>query len=83
MTKAIVVEDAQLANAVAVARASSNENGYRDTALLLCFFGTGMKPAELSQLLVSDYLPLVVSRWLRQWCEPRLFSMAALVRCAG
>ena len=23
---------------------------------LLCFFGTGMKPTELSQLLVSDYL---------------------------
>ena len=56
MPKAIVVEDAQLAHAVAVARASSKENGSRDAALLLCFFGTGMKPAELSQLLVSDYL---------------------------
>ncbi|HDO1191505.1 TPA: site-specific integrase [Aeromonas salmonicida] len=56
MPKAIVVEDAQLAHAVAVARVSSKENGSRDAALLLCFFGTGMKPTELSQLLVSDYL---------------------------
>ena len=56
MSKAIVVEDAQLAHAVAVARASSTENGSRYAALLLCFFCTGMKPAELSQLLVSDYL---------------------------
>ncbi len=56
MAKAIVVEDAQLVHAVAVARVTSKENGSRDAALLLCFFGTGMKPTELSQLLVSDYL---------------------------
>ena len=56
MPKAIVVEDPQLAHAVAVAKASSPENGLRDAALLLCCFGTGMKPAELAQLRVSDYL---------------------------
>lgn len=47
MPKAIVVEDPQLAHAVAVAKASSPENGLRDAALLLCCFGTGMKPAEV------------------------------------
>lgn len=56
MPKAIVVEDPQLTHVVAVAKASSPENGLRDAALLLCCFGTGMKPAELAQLLVSDYL---------------------------
>ncbi|MFM1704726.1 site-specific integrase [Aeromonas salmonicida] len=56
MPKAIVVEDPQLAHDVAVAKASSPENGLRDAALLLCCFGTGMKPAELAQLRVSDYL---------------------------
>ncbi|MFV7762857.1 tyrosine-type recombinase/integrase [Shewanella algae] len=56
MPKAIVVEDSQLAHAVKVARVSSAENGTRDAALLLCLFGTGLKPGELSGLLVSDYL---------------------------
>ena len=56
MPKAIVVEDPQLAHAVTVAKVSSPENGLRDAALLLCCFGTGMKPAELAQLRVSDYL---------------------------
>lgn len=56
MPKAIVVEDLQLAHAVKVARVSSAENGTRDAALLLCLFGTGLKPGELAGLLVSDYL---------------------------
>ncbi|EKP0241645.1 TPA: hypothetical protein P2N00_004404 [Aeromonas salmonicida] len=56
MPKAIVVEDPQLTHAVAVAKVSSPENGLRDAALLLCCFGTGMKPTELAQLCVSDYL---------------------------
>lgn len=56
MTKAIAVENSQLAHVVAVAKASSPENGLRDAALLLCGFGNGMKPAELKQLRVNDYL---------------------------
>lgn len=56
MPKAIVVEDPQLTHAANVARVSSAENGSRDAALLLCVFGTGLKPAELAQLRVSDYL---------------------------
>lgn len=56
MAKAVVVEDRELAHAVNVARASSTENGSRDAAILLCCFGTGLKPTEIAQLLVRDYL---------------------------
>ncbi|MBO2656115.1 hypothetical protein I6M49_21980 [Shewanella algae] len=56
MPKAIVVEDPQLAHAVKVARVSSAENGTRDAALLLCLFGTGLKPGEVAGLQVADYL---------------------------
>lgn len=56
MPKAIVVEDLQLDHAVKVALVSSKENGKRDAALLLCCFGTGLKPTELAMLKVSDYL---------------------------
>jgi len=56
MPKAIVVEDAQLEHAVKVAKVSSAENGSRDAALLLICFGTGLKPVEITQLLVRDYM---------------------------
>ncbi|AYV11545.1 MULTISPECIES: site-specific integrase [Shewanella] len=56
MPKAVVVEDPQLAHAVKVARVSSAENGTRDAALLLCLFGTGLKPGEVAGLQVADYL---------------------------
>lgn len=56
MAKAIVVEDHQLNHAINVAKVSSPENSTRDAALLLCCFGTGLKPTEIAQLLVSDYL---------------------------
>lgn len=57
MPKAIVVEDAQLEHAVKVAKSvSSEENGSRDAALLLICFGTGLKPVEITQLLVRDYM---------------------------
>lgn len=56
MSKAIVVEDAQLEHAVKVAKVSSAENGSRDAALLLICFGTGLKPVEITQLLVRDYM---------------------------
>ena len=67
MPKAIVVEDAQLEHAVKVARASSAENGSRDAAVLLICFGTGLKPVEITMLLVRDYMgpvgqPLADSR---------------------
>ena len=54
--KAIVVEDAQLEHAVKVAKVSSIENGSRDAALLLICFGTGLKPVEITQLLVRAYM---------------------------
>lgn len=56
MPKAIVVEDKDLNHAVSVARVSSPENGTRDAAILLCCFGTGLKPTEIAQLKVCDYL---------------------------
>lgn len=56
MPKAIVVEDPQLDHAFKVALVSSTENGTRDAAILLCCFGTGLKPTEISMLKISDYL---------------------------
>lgn len=50
MPKAIVIEDVQLEHVVKVARVSSPENGCRNAALMLTYFGTGMTVTEVCRL---------------------------------
>lgn len=56
MPKSIVIEDAQLDNAVKIARSISPENGNRDAAMLLSCFGTGLTVTEIARMQVNDYL---------------------------
>ncbi|MDR7022460.1 tyrosine-type recombinase/integrase [Aeromonas salmonicida] len=51
-----VVTDIELEHVVQMALMSKDENGACHAALLLCCFGTGMKPSEIAKLIVSDYL---------------------------
>ncbi|WP_330544181.1 site-specific integrase [Aeromonas hydrophila] len=56
IVKKRVVTDIELEHVVQMALMSKDENRTCYAALLLCCFGTGMKPSELTKLIVSDYL---------------------------
>jgi integrase/recombinase XerD len=56
MASPIIVEDDQLDWLLKVTRRDSTVHGKRDVAMLLTLFGTGITPAELAGLKISDAL---------------------------
>ncbi|ENC6658170.1 tyrosine-type recombinase/integrase [Aeromonas dhakensis] len=56
IVKKRVVTDTELEHVIKMALMSKDENRACHAGLLLCCFGTGMKPSELAKLIVSDYL---------------------------
>jgi site-specific recombinase XerD len=56
MNKSIIVEDDQLDWLLHVTLRDSKQHGKRNVAMLLTLFGTGITPAELAGLRVSDAL---------------------------
>jgi integrase/recombinase XerD len=56
MSSPIIVEDDQLDWLLKVTRRDSSIHGKRNVAMLLTLFGTGITPAELAGLKVSDAL---------------------------